>query len=64
MPKPIWIPEKEAAAKLGYSPKTLRRYCKSGKLAISYTHINRRNYHYDLKGIEKIFNDNAFIIYD
>jgi hypothetical protein len=65
MPKPIWLPEKEAAAKMGYRDlKYFRHLVKSGKYAISYTHINARNFYYDLKAIERLFHENAFIIYD
>lgn len=62
MSKPDWISEKEAAQKIGISPETLRRYAKSGKLNVSYTHFNNRNFQYDLKGIEKVLFRNATII--
>lgn len=61
--KITWINENEAAEKLGYSPETLRRYCKSGKLSISYTHINGRSFKYSEKDIEKLLNENAFVIH-
>jgi predicted site-specific integrase-resolvase len=61
--KIVWLPEKEVAERLGYAAETLRRYCKSGKLAISYTHINGRNFKYSEKDIESLLNDNAFIIH-
>lgn len=63
MTKTKWIKENEAADLLGYAPETLRRYCKSGKLSISFTHINGRKFQYAEKDIEKELNKNALIIY-
>lgn len=60
--KITWISETEAAEKVGISPETLRRYCKSGKLSISYTHVNGRNFKYSEKDIEQLLFDNATII--
>lgn len=62
MAKPTWIPEVAAAQKIGYQPKTLRRYAKSGRLDISFTHINGRRFQYNEKDIEKLLNQNAHII--
>lgn len=61
--KITWISEKEAAEKLGYQPETLRRYCKGFKLPISYTHVNGRSFKYSEQDIEKMLNQNAFIIH-
>lgn len=61
--RPTWISEEKAAERMGYSPETLRRYCKSGKLNISFTHVNGRSFRYDEKDIEKFLNKNATIIY-
>lgn len=57
-----WIPEEQAAEKLGYKPYTLRRYVKSGKLDISYTSLRGRKFQYDEKSIEKQLNKKAIII--
>jgi predicted site-specific integrase-resolvase len=61
--KITWLKESDAAEKLGYSPETLRRYCKSGKLSISFTHINGRSFKYSAKDIDKVLNENAFVIH-
>jgi predicted site-specific integrase-resolvase len=63
MKKADWINERQAAERLGYQPETLRRYCKSGKLAISFTHVRNRNFQYDQRDIEKLLYENATIIY-
>lgn len=63
MKKPQWITEERAAGKLGYTTETLRRYCKSGKLPISFTHTNGRKFKYDEKDIEQLLFSNATIIY-
>jgi predicted site-specific integrase-resolvase len=61
--QPIWIKEKEASEMIGLSPEILRRYSKSGKLDISYTHINNRNFQYDKNSIEKVLLKNAVLIH-
>lgn len=58
-----WLIEREAAERLGYKPEVLRRYCKTGKLFISFTHLNGRKFRYSEQDIEKRLNDNATIIY-
>jgi predicted site-specific integrase-resolvase len=63
MYKPTWISEKEAAEIMNYSQRYLRRRVKSGELAISYrTNDKGRIYEYDLKAIERVKNQNAFIV--
>lgn len=58
-----WISEQQAAQKLGYQAETLRRYCKSGKLSISFTHLNGRNFKYSEQDIERLLIQNATILY-
>lgn len=58
-----WIGELQAAERLGFSPETLRRYCKSGKLSISFTHVNGRSFKYSESDIERLLLENATIIY-
>lgn len=49
-----WISEKDAAAQLGYAPKTLRRYCREGKLPdIIYTQLNYKTYEYCQNSIDE-----------
>lgn len=61
MKKVNWIEESEAAKRLGYSPETLRRYAKSGKVSISFTHTNGRSFKYSEQDIEKYLFQNATI---
>lgn len=58
-----WIPEKEAAEKLGYNKDWFRRLVKAGTLSISYTCTNGRKYHYSEKDIKKHFERNAVMVY-
>lgn len=57
-----WIKEKEAAEKLGFTPRTLRRKVMGKKkykaLSITYTNVSGRNYFYDENDINKILNQN------
>lgn len=57
-----WISEDEAARMLGYKPRVLRLYAKTGKLDISYTTMFGRKYQYDKGSIEKVLHKNAVII--
>jgi predicted site-specific integrase-resolvase len=57
-----WLPEKEAAEKLNYQPRTLRRLVKSGTLNISFTSLRGRNYFYDEVSIEKVLSKTARIV--
>jgi hypothetical protein len=57
-----WIKEEEAAQRLGMTPRTLRINAKSGRLDISYTNINGRNYFYSEQSIEKLLLKNAVLI--
>lgn len=41
-----WISEKEAAALMGYAKTTLRRYCREGRLRITFTQVNYKTYEY------------------
>jgi predicted site-specific integrase-resolvase len=59
-----WIEEQQAAQRLGYQPETLRRYCKGGKLSVSFTHVNNRKFKYSEQDIERVLNQNATIIYE
>jgi hypothetical protein len=61
--KCLWIPEKLASGILQIEPGTLRRHSKSGRLDISFTHINGRNFFYDLRSIEKLLDKNARIVH-
>lgn len=64
MAKQIWITEKEAAEKMNYHPRYFRQRVKRGELSISYRMNDKgRDYEYDLKAIERIKNQNAFIIH-
>lgn len=54
-----FIPEPEAAKMIGYKPSTLRRYVRSGKLDIVFTHINQRRFQYDRLGIQKLLVQNS-----
>jgi hypothetical protein len=48
-----WISEDGAAKLMGYAPKTLRRYCREGKLpAIVYTQVNYSTYEYCKNSID------------
>lgn len=51
-----WIPEAEAAKKVGRKPRTLRALVKSGQYPwdIPFTAPNGRGFQYSEKGIEKI----------
>lgn len=61
--KPTWISEAEAAEKMNYHPRYFRQRVKSGELPISYRKNDKgRDYEYDLKDIEQVKNENAFII--
>jgi predicted site-specific integrase-resolvase len=60
--KITWIDEKQAAERMGYQPETLRRYCKSGKLPISFTSVKGRSFKYSEKDIENFLFENATII--
>lgn len=55
----MWLNEKAAAERIGYKPETLRRYVKAGKLKITFTHLNGRNFKYLERDIIKVFNENA-----
>lgn len=57
--KPIWIIEKEAAAKVNRKPKYFRNLVKSGKLDIAWTTINGRSYHYNEKDIDRLLMQNS-----
>lgn len=63
MPKHQWIPEDEAAKKLDYKPRTLRKLVKSGTLDISYTTLRGRNYRYDERSIDRLLDKKAVIVY-
>lgn len=60
--KPSWIKEQEAADKLGYNPKVLRRKVKAGGLNIAYTSINSRKYQYNEVDIENVLLVNSTFI--
>lgn len=60
--KNTWLKENEAAERLGCEPETLRKNCKSGRLSISFTHVNGRKFQYSEQDIEKVLNENATII--
>jgi hypothetical protein len=62
MSKVNWIHEKQAAAKIGYRPRVLRMYVKSGKLNIAYTNLNGRSFQYNEKDIDKLLLDNSTYI--
>lgn len=63
MAKGNWITEQEAATKLGYAPRVLRMYVKSGKLDISYVTLNGKKYQYCLNSIERLLNKKAVFVY-
>jgi hypothetical protein len=62
---PIWIEEKEAAAKMGYKDtKYFRSLVKDGTFSISHRcNPKGRYYEYDVKDIERLKNETATIIY-
>lgn len=62
MKKVNWIKEEEAADRLGLQPRTLRLNVKSGRLDISYTNLNGRNYFYSEQSIENLLMKNAVLI--
>lgn len=51
-----WISEKEASEKLGYKPRTLRKYVKGGKFNIAISSITGRKYHYSETDIIRLQN--------
>lgn len=58
--RPIrWIDEQTAAELIGFKPYTLRRYVKSGRLKVIYTHVNMRRYKYNRLDIEKMLMENS-----
>lgn len=57
--KPKWIPENDAAKMMGLQPRTLRRLCQSGGLAVNFTHFRNRNFQYDEIGLTKVLNQKA-----
>ena len=54
-----WIDEKTAAAMVKRCPRILRRKAKSRAWNINYTTLEGRTYHYSLKDIEKLFDQNS-----
>lgn len=52
--KPEWISETEAAAMLGLTPATFRRYVKDANrcMGINYTSVNGRHFQYNKPDIE------------
>ncbi len=56
-----WIPESEAAKKIGRKPRTLRELAKSGRLQVAYTTINGRTYQYSERDLDKVLNSGASI---
>jgi hypothetical protein len=49
-----WIPEAEAAKKVGRKPRTLRNLVKKGLWDVAYSAPNGRTFFYDERGIEKV----------
>jgi predicted DNA-binding protein (UPF0251 family) len=58
-----WIKESEAAQRVNRKPRTLRSLVKSGKWNVTYTNLNGRDFMYDAKSLEKVFEMNAVKIF-
>ena len=55
-----WLSEPQAAKELGYSPRTLRRKCKSNQLLIKWrVKKSGRGFEYSLKSILKYKEDTS-----
>lgn len=59
---PIWIPEQQAAKKLGYNARVFRRKVVDGKLNIAFTNINGRKWQYEEKDIDNVLLKNSTFI--
>jgi len=58
-----WIPEREAAAMLGYSSlQRFRKNVKSRKIAIGYRSTNQRFYQYHLRDLKKYMASTALMM--
>ena len=57
-----WISEADAAKLMGYQPRTLRKYCASGKLPINFTRVNYKTIEYNEYDIHKWKMDNSSIL--
>lgn len=52
--EPEWIEEKAAAAMVGYQPRTLRKYAKSGKIEVNFTSLFGRKFFYNKHDLSKV----------
>lgn len=59
MAKVNWLDEQTAAEKLGYKPRTLRKYVKGGKFKIAFSTITGRKFHYSETDIIRLQNQNS-----